>query len=533
MRIPQRWDSQADKESHQVQPTSSPPPDRSYLPSLGLEHLWPLGVISAIFIFLAIQPIRPHDFWWHLQGGQQLVITGRLPTGEGLSGTVPAPYANYATFWLMQGAFYLLYALGGPELIVFAHAVTITLAYGIILVLSRRAGGSWRIAAIGLLFAAALGFDDWNVRPQGIAFLLGALYLWTIDGYRRNSRRALLAIFPAGMLVWVNSHGSMVIGFLMLGIWLADELGQAAWRRLAQDTGSDLRRLGPPVLALSMTAVAALANPRGIGIVGYVSGLSGNPIIRTLVPEWAPPGFDSRQGALFLIALLLCSVLLAVSPRRPSLYQVLTFLAFGALALATKRGIVWFGMAMAPVVAQHLAALAAAWWPERSSAPGRVVVNYAVAVILLAGVVLALPWFKGVLPLPAFKREVVSPDTPVVATEYLLAEQLPGPLFNELGFGSYLIWAAHPAYPVFVDPRLELYPAPLWRDYLLISAGAPGWQEALDRYGANTLLVSPSTQAGLVTEADRSQAWRRVYQDPGAVIFVRASLPGRPADEQP
>ena len=105
--------------------------------------------------------------------------------------------------------------------------------------------------------------------------------------------------------------------------------------RFVQRDGWHLARVWPPALTLLASAIACLVNPRGLGTISYVMNLSGNPVIRSLVPEWAPPSFAERGGALFLVALLLCAVVLAVSPRRPSRFQLLTYVTFGALALST------------------------------------------------------------------------------------------------------------------------------------------------------------------------------------------------------
>jgi hypothetical protein len=116
----------------------------------------------------------------------------------------------------------------------------------------------------------------------------------------------------------------------------------------------------------------------------------------------------------------------------------------------------------------------------------------------------------------------VSTETPVEATEYLLTERLPGPLFNAQAFGSYLIWAAQPDYPVFVDTRLELHPLETWLDYLEISGGRGDWEGLLAKYGINTLMLSPDEQAALYNAALASPDWRLAYSDDRAYLFVRS-----------
>jgi hypothetical protein len=501
------------------------PVSRRRLPGLSIEHLWPLAVLAGVFALVSTSPIRPHDFWWHLKVGQEIAASGRIPGVDAFSSTMTgAPYNNYASYWLMEVAYHFIYGWGGPALIIFFHSLLVTAAYMLLLRLCWWVSRSWRIAAVSALFAAVLGFDNWNVRPQAIAFLTGVVVLSAIYGYRSHPRLWLLALPPVALLIWTNGHGSFVIGLLMLGIWLVDEVLDAVQSRFFQRDGWHLARVWPPALTLLVSAAACLVNPRGPGILSYVTGLSGNPVIRVLVPEWAPPSFADRSGALFLAALLACAVVLAISPRRPSRFQILTYVIFGALALSTARSVIWFGIVMAPVLADHLTALSSG---RTSPSPARIrtrkhpLLNYLFAAVLCVAALLALPWFKHLLPLHPIKQGLISGETPVAATEVLLQKQLPGPLFNDLAFGSYLIWAAQPEYPVFVDTRLELYPLAIWRDFLDISAAREGWQAGLDRYGIKSLMLSPTEQPALLSAARDSPDWQLIYEDDAAAIFVR------------
>ena len=156
--------------------SSRPAPMGSRLPVLSLGHLWALATLGVIFFFLSTPPIRPHDFWWHLRAGQQILASGQIPTVDTYSYTMAEQlYTNYASFWLMEVAFFFLFGWGNAALVIFVHSVIITSAYAVLLGLCWRVSHSWRIAAAATFFAALLGFNDWNVRPQAIAVLIGAI----------------------------------------------------------------------------------------------------------------------------------------------------------------------------------------------------------------------------------------------------------------------------------------------------------------------------------------------------------------------
>jgi len=495
------------------------------LTRIDVKQLWAITILVGIFVFINTHPIRPHDFWWHIAVGQEIVSAGEIPAVDIYSYTMEGTaYPSYQMFWLADTVLYSIYNFGGPELVIFVQSILITAAYGILLWLCRKVSSSWRIAAVSTLFAVALGINNWNVRPQTISFLIGVIYLLAIYSYRKRPRVGWLVVFPIGMIVWVNSHGSFVIGLLIIGIWLGDELWQVVYSLYMNRARKPLKQLWASLLAMVLTIGVCLINPRGLGIINYIQNLTSNSVVQDLVPEWAVPSFDSLSGVIFLISLMLCAIILAISPTRPNFFQLLSFLAFGLLGLRTLRGSVWFGIVMAPILAYHFSQMVKLRNSNKGKEPtqaGKRIANLVILILLLLGAVVSPPWFKSSLPLPPLKAGLVSTETPLEATEYLLSEEAPGQLFHDMGFGSYLIWAARPEYQVFVDPRIELYPLEIWGDYLSVSNGIPGWQELLDQYEVNTLLLSPDTQSRLIQAVEDSSRWSLLYSDQSAYLFVK------------
>lgn len=499
---------------------------RIALRRFSIEHLWPLVVLVGVFAFVNTHPIRPQDFWWHIAVGREIVQSGHIPAVDTFSYTAAGqPYPSYQMFWLAEVALYGLYTLGGAAWTILAHSLVITTAYALILWLCWHASGSWRLAALGTLFAAALGFNDWNVRPQALTFLLGALFLWGIERGRSREGRFLPFLFFGCMVIWANCHGTFGLGLALLAAWLLDELWRwaAPWL-LSKTPRAPFPRL--PALSLGLALLACLLNPRGIGIVAYLNTMAGSSVVQTMVPEWAPPTFGDLGGGLFLGGLLLLAAVLALSPRRPPLFQLLVFLGLAALSLKTSRGIVWFGLALAPTLAEHLAALAGQLPGRRRASPARGSpwLNGLIAGLLLLMALFSLPWFKDALPLMPQKRGLLSGETPVDATRFLLEARPPGHLFHTLSFGSYLDWAASTQYPVFVDSRLELYPPDVWQDYIAISNSLPDWEARLARYDVQTLMLSPAEHGPLIVTA-RAAGWQETYADAAAVILTRPQRP--------
>jgi hypothetical protein len=179
---------------------------------------------------------------------------------------------------------------------------------------------------------------------------------------------------------------------------------------------------------------------------------------------------------------------------------------------------------MAPILAEHIPHIIQKYKKsslESVNPTGSQALNISFFVVILAMGILSLPWFKSALPLPEAKAGLISTETPVKATQALLKANPPGQVFNAISFGSYLIWAAYPQYQVFVDSRIELFPENVWVDYLNISNATGDWEGQLDKYGVNTLMLSPTEQAALIQTVKQSDSWQELYADGTADIFIR------------
>jgi len=525
-----------------------------FLPRLETEYLWPVAILACVFAFVNTHPIRPQDFWWHLRLGYEIVRTGHIPQTDIFSYTqYGQAYPPFNIFWLADIVLYGIYAAGGPALNIFFQAVLITGTYGLLYALCRRLAAEAKIAAAATLGAMWLGIENWNVRPQALCFPLFVGTLWLIYKFRLDTKNSgwLLAGFPALTILWANSHGSFPLIFVLQGLWLIETL----WKRW--QIGPWAPRLWPPIVALALSGLALGLNPQGWGILQYLQLMGSHPVAHQ-GREWRPASLFSIDGIAFYILASMGFVLLLWAGRaRSGLFHWLLLMPFSLLAWRTGRAIIWLGFVWAPIVAEIVPRLLpeasfftkrnprkqptymlpsacfshkATLPPEKQGFPSplgsscstRTDASVIVVLIFFAGMsVLSLPWLKAHLPLPPHKAGLVSAETPVRAVAFMRDHSLPPPLFHDGDFGSYLIWAAYPAYRVFVDTRIELYPLALWQSYAAISSGEAGWDFALRQWGVRTALLSLQRQAGLVAQMRIHPAWRLVYEDEVAIIFVR------------
>lgn len=491
--------------------------------TLTTRQLWALTILLGVFMFINTRQIVPNDFWWHMASGREILRIGQIPIIDVYSYTMTgAPYLSYQMFWLMDIGLYGLYSLGGPELVLFVHSLIITGTYFLVLLLCWQTSRKWGVVTVCLIFAITLGIYTWNVRPQAISFLFGMIFLYAIYAYRLRPNLAWLILFPVVMLVWVNSHGTFVIGIVLIGIWLLDEF----WKILTTQRTRIFESLKPllaPGTALLLTIGAGLLHQLRLGIFTYLWTMLGNPVNQKYITEWAPASIDSPIGLIFILGIFFSAVVFAISPRRPTFFEMTFFLTFALLGFATTRGIIWYGLFIAPILASHLSEITSIFSHKGEKAGIRSeskLLNLSFLGLLVLLSIAILPWFRSVLPINTDRRNLFTQDTPIEAVRYLMQEKPPGYLFNDSVFGSYIIWAAYPEYKVFVDPRVELYNPEIWMDYLWITNALPGWDNKLEEYKVHTLLLDPRNQESLIRAVEESSHWRLAYQDKAALIFV-------------
>lgn len=500
-------------------PATSAPSRR---PTLTLPRLWVIVCLGGILIILNLQPVMPNDFWWHAGAGRWIVEHGAIPRTDLFSYTrLGAPVAYQ--MWLAEVVLYVLLNAGGLPLVILFNTGTIVAAYGLLLRVCARAGGDLRWAALATLAAAAVGVTNWNIRPQTLSLLLLALSMNILDrdcaaaseeGESPQSNGHVVWWLPLTFAVWANGHGGFIFGLALVGCSLGAHLVDWARRR-----NPFPRRL---VLVTAASAGATLLTPLGPKMVDYVLGFMQHPITRSLNTEFMPPTVRTVAGQLFFALAIALVVLLFASRGRPTLYEGLRLLVFGALALLAVRNVIWFGFAAAPTMAASLSRLAAGRRIGQGARAGRKWINVAVGAMIALFVALSLPWFRPWLPLPPDRRGYVSPDTPVESVAFLRGLPQPQRVFHSQSFGSYMIWAI-PEVPVFIDTRVELYPPAQWYDYLALNDARFDWETILNRYGVDTLFLQRGEQDALIEAASGAPGWKRGYADEQAVIFLRGT----------
>ncbi|WKZ37236.1 MAG: hypothetical protein QY332_04750 [Anaerolineales bacterium] len=447
--------------------------------------------------FLLSVPVQ--DYWWYLRLGSDILREGAVPIVDTMSHSRAGQPIFYQQ-WLSGIIFYLVYEAGGAALTFLLRCVLLGLAYGLLWVLMRSFSGA-RTATIFLILLGLATSNNWVMRPQLFAYPLFVLCLFAILKWQKGNNRALF-LLPLSVFLWVNLHGSFVLPFLLAGAALVAGSGN---------------RKSMLITLIAMSAVSLL-NPHSLGVWEYLVFILNNPSDYLFSVEWRPPTNAGWQMNLFFGWTLLFVPLAAFSNRRLSTLEWILFLGFGWLAFSGIRYVIWFMF----LLAMFTAKLTAEWsdkWIDRPIERINPRLNLTIAIVMFLLPLFLLPgvrdsWWRNAAPLYELST------TPIAAVEYLKTrEDLPGPLWNDYAFGSYLQFAL-PSRPTWMDTRMYSFSQGQWEEYVRVTS-AEGWQEMLDREGINLLLLSQAAQPRLVEAVSKSSRWCEEYRDEYAVIFSR------------
>ncbi|HMO57786.1 MAG TPA: hypothetical protein PKC19_10535, partial [Roseiflexaceae bacterium] len=463
--------------------------------------------------------VPPNDFWWHMALGRVIVETGGIPLADLFSYT-RAGEAFYNQAWLAQLVMYALYSLGGLPLLLIVQSLLITAAYGLLLRLCLLRTGRLRLCVVVLLLATMpLSFDNWTIRPQSYAFPIFVAFLTLLSEYRLG-RSNRLWLLPLLMILWVNLHGSFILGPVLIGLVLIAEMAKTFRPGAVVPEAPMPATMARQLIGWgALTTLAMLLNPRGPGVLVYVRDLLSSSQVTSLVTEWAAPTIRDTNGAIFFIFLIGCIVVLTYARRTPDFTDLLLAGALLWLALGATRNIVWFGFVATPLLVTQAATLLRA--PAQRRFSGSPLINMLLIGLLGLLLLIGLPWLKPAL-LPPSIGALTAPGTPQAAVAALQREEpRPQRLFHAMGYGSYLIWAA-PEQPVFIDPRIELYPFEQWVDYIDLGR-ARDVERLLGQYRFDAMLLDTIDQEALITYLAADPAWVERYRDEQTVLFVRSA----------
>ncbi len=527
------------------------------------RFLFGLTFLAAALTLLG--PLVAYDLWWHLKAGALVLQERAVPTADPFSFTAAGrPWVYHS--WLSGVILTLVWRAGDVAGLTLLRALLISGSLMIAWAAATRRGVQPGVASILVLAACVQLKPRALTRPYLFSYVLFALFFLILRPSARrtpvaNGARAFAAedsflwgegghllLLPILTVLWANLHAGFVSGLLLIGAFGAGEMVRL-WagrdRRpypamlFREKDGARFRAL---LVAGVLCLTAAAVTPYGPGTLIYPFRLMREVKLVARIQEWQPIAF-SRSFGIFWSCLILGILIMARSLAfcvrggrlRDAAGELVTDAlligGFALLALRAVRHMEWFLLLAPSVFGYHLDAsrwLGPGGEGARGEAHGQEGSFYAWAACLLAVVCAARPFILS-------GRPSIGPSElalPVKACDFIERKGLSYRVYNSYEWGGYFIWRFWPRNRAFIDGRCLVYGDDIIRQAFDVEGGQTGWDDILDRWGIEMLLVRHRNNE--LTYLFVDDRWRCVYWDDVAIVGLRedllASRGGEPAE---
>jgi len=490
--------------------------------------------VSILFKTLALgrQLLNDGDTGWHIATGMHIIGTISIPNSDIFSHTAQgAPWVTHE--WLSEVVFALLHRAMGMNGIVVMTAVVISLVFFFLYRYMLRCGVGPITAALLTILAVLASSGHWLARPH--IFSLGlTLYFYSVLEDFLEHRTNRLWTLPLVMILWVNLHAGFFLGIILICIYAFSALATAIFSPGGPKSG--LAGAKPLVITAVTAAIASFANPRGPAILMFPFHLAGREFVMDNVQEWASTNFHTER--MFELALIVTLSVLVLASKRLRLHEVIILLLITRMSLASARFIELFTVVVIPMAAVRFDEVAGRiansvnleWLKDKVFSRISFMSSRTAAlenrprlhiwVYASLAVCLVIAFNGGTAFVARLMDYRFDPQKfPVHALDFAEGKGVSGKMFNQDGWGGYIIYRRIPEYRVFMDGRFDMYSVDLLKEYLDVAKGKLNYSEVLDKHGVDWVVFNTGSTLCMLLDLDKS--WKLIYTDGTADIYLR------------
>ncbi len=473
-----------------------------------------LAVLLFCIVFLVLQKtIADPDILWHLRNAQMLFHNHRLVRHDHFSFTTAGqPWIDPE--WLAELPFYLGWRWFGERgvfFVAFAAIEAVLLGiYALAFQQSRSIKAAF-LVSFTAIFLAGVSFGPRTLLFGWVFLVVELAVLYSFHAARDlHDPRNSIWMLPPLFLLWVNTHGSWIIGLVLLALFTLSGCVEGTWGLIESRrwTRSQLRRLAA-VSALSVLAL--FVNPYGWRLAFYPFDMAFHQKLNIAnVQEWKSLDFHTPRGKIVLVLIAGTVLMQLVRKRRWMLHEVAFLLLGFYAALTYTRFLFLAAILILPLLAQDLAGKMP-YYPERD----KPWLNAPIMAALIAAVV-------SLFPSNAQLNEGWAKMYPQQALPYLQDFHPAGNVFTYYDWGGYLIWHVR-RMPVFMDSRVDIFEhRGVLADYL-DAVRLKNTFAVFDKYSIRYVLFPQDAPLSYMLQ--HTPGWKIEYQDRTATLFERTELP--------
>ena len=275
------------------------------------------------------EKLRDPDIWWHLADARILSTTHSFAQIAPNAFTV-AGERWMDPEWLSEMVFWFGYRSLGLRGI---YLVTLIGMCANLLFVYWR--GCWKSGHAGAAFwVAILGFPLMMVNDTArniiLAYLAMSAEMAILEAAERGKTH-LLWLLPAVFCVWINLHGSWIIGLGLLALYILCGVFSVN-KGVFEQKGYSSKDCGRLLLVLFASLAALVVNPYGWRLIGSPFDMMLNQKLNIAnIQEWQPLNLSTVLGGAVLLGVGLMIVANCIRGRKWKIYE-LAFIFFAWFA---------------------------------------------------------------------------------------------------------------------------------------------------------------------------------------------------------
>lgn len=475
-------------------------------------------VLFFIFSFLfKTDTAFDQDLGRHIKLGEIILQSQTVPKTNLFSYTNPDfPFIN--THWFFEVFSYIFVQnLGINIYLYFKLAVIIFASFLALKIVSEK---NIFLLPLGFIFAHLLR-ERTELRPEIFSFLFTAASYYILEQFIVRAKSRTIYLLPVIQLIWINTHIYFFVGLALQAIFLL-HLTYIYLR-----THLEGARLKSLFLISAVSIILSIINPNGIKGLFYpltVNQNYGYQIVENQTIFFLESiGFSDPNFLFAKISwLIIIFILFAGLIRKKFNISGLLICIFGlALSFLNVRSIPYLFFLSLPVILQPFNNL-------KSNSFSRVV-NYLFAILLLTESFLYLNGDYYKYKDEQYSTGLYEHESVKNGMDFVLKNNLPGPVFNNFDIGSYIFYKGYPQYQVFVDGRPEAYPASFFQEkYIPIQYDYAKFKLAEKEFHFKTVIFSITDQTpwgqNFLKNIVSDKEWKLVYVDDFIVVLTKTNM---------
>ena len=457
------------------------------------------------------------DLGRHLKLGEIITQTGSVPKTNLFSYTNgDFPFIN--THWLFEVLVFWANQTIGIQSLIVLKILIILLSVWLTLKIIPKENAAFFLP-VGFIFLHVIR-ERAELRPEIFSFLFTSVTYYILEKYIRGSTK-LAFLLPLIQLLWINTHIYFFVGLILQSIFLI----QLTFHKLRSHLSSGKLELLAFIFILSV--FISLINPHGLSGLLYPLNVTKNygyTIVENQTMfllesiNFRDPNFLFVKLAAALIVL---SLTVSLIRRKFHILSFLLSLIGMTLALLNVRSFPYLVFLSLPAVLQNFG-----------------VIRFKGLTFVLSLVTCTLLLLESFLYLNGSYYKYTDNQHQVGlgyiesgkgAMDFVLSNNLTGPIFNNFDIGSYILYRGYPKYQVFSDGRPEAYPAQFFTGiYIPSQSEYKNFKEVEKLYGFKTIIFSHTDQTpwgqNFLKSVVKDAEWRLVYVDDFMVVLTKPEV---------